>query len=461
MFNQPARTPRYWIPAALVLVGGLAVTALLTELAERYESRRIEERFFADIDVQSKLFERELLLTLESVRTAAAIAELWPYSSAQLQNRLDTIRVQRPALHWLRVMPGAITATNDVQLSKKIEVAGDRESYLEATIALTPTYATSSTLHIEAGLSMNYLAAQILSAVADPPSLILLIDETAQGDDRTLLTLERGVDEDVRPYRYTRSIPRIGGRELRIEALPSPRFVRRMATGLPQTLLVVCLGATVITAIFFMSLQRRYRRVEALINRRTHDLRIANEKLQELSRIDPLTRVPNRREFERMLEQEWARHIEAGAPLAVIMIDIDFFKQYNDHAGHQAGDLCLTRVAQVLSAQLREYGDFLARYGGEEFIAILPKTHDSALSIAQRLVKSVEGLQIYHPAFDPGTWLTISAGVAVASAARDYSDAHALVRAADHALYMAKHSGRNRAIQVEPGQSYTGHHDSA
>ena len=445
----PVRKPRYWIPAALVLVGGLAATYALTHLARRYEASRIEERFFADIDVQSKLFERELLLTLESVRMAAAIAELWQGDELSLQTRLDLLRSQRAALHWLRVAPGQTAHGYEVRLSEKISYATGNETYLEASINLAPVARSAPPSHIQAGVSVNYLAAQILSAVAEPPSLILLVDESAQGDARNLLVLERGVDESVQPYRYTRSIAPVGGRELRIEALPSPRFVKRMATGLPQTLLAGGLAATVITTIFFMSLQRRYYRVEALISRRTHDLRLANEKLQELSRIDPLTRVPNRRDFEQMLARAWVEYAESQIPLAVIMIDIDYFKQYNDHAGHQAGDVCLVRVAQILSAQLREYGDFLARYGGEEFVAILPNTHDSAIAIAQRLVRSVENLQIPHPAFAPGTWLTISAGVAVASPMHPYADAHGLVKAADRALYEAKHSGRNRAVQLD------------
>lgn len=171
----------------------------------------------------------------------------------------------------------------------------------------------------------------------------------------------------------------------------------------------------------------------------------ANRRLEELSRTDGLTGVANRRQFEDVFEREWRRAQRVKGPIALLMIDIDEFKKYNDRYGHQGGDECLQKVAAVLKASLTRASDVVARYGGEEFVAVLPGSDQrQAIATAERLRQRVEGLGIPHDAATSGNKIvTISVGVAsLAPKEKDLQET--LLSAADQALYGAKHGGRNR-----------------
>lgn len=166
------------------------------------------------------------------------------------------------------------------------------------------------------------------------------------------------------------------------------------------------------------------------------------DQLGQLARVDPLTGLANRRQFDETLRQEWNRARRSGSGLALLMIDIDHFKQLNDTFGHPAGDACLREVAQVLAASAARSSEWLARYGGEEFVVVLPSsTLDDARAVAQAMRASVERLRLVAP--EPGGVVTVSIGVGFQeSIATD--DPSVLVAAADAALYDAKHAGRNR-----------------
>jgi diguanylate cyclase (GGDEF)-like protein len=193
---------------------------------------------------------------------------------------------------------------------------------------------------------------------------------------------------------------------------------------------------------------------KAAVDQKSRDLEQANEHLakaiETLHRIstqDGLTGVANRRHFDESFALEWRRAARSHAPLSLLMIDIDFFKAFNDACGHQAGDDCLRRVAQELRHSLQRAGDVVARYGGEEFVVLLPDTDEEhARLLAEALRAKVEALGIAHPAAAGGEVVTISAGVAATTPERETSSAEALLRAADDALYAAKHAGRNRVI---------------
>ena len=161
---------------------------------------------------------------------------------------------------------------------------------------------------------------------------------------------------------------------------------------------------------------------------------------------DELTGMANRRCLNEALASEWARSKRSDQPLTLAMIDIDQFKHYNDHYGHQAGDECLKRVAQVIQSSTGRAGDLAARYGGEEFLLILPDTDAAGgQCLAEGVRKSVESLDLPHVHLPSGK-VTISIGVA-AMTDGCYKDAESLLRAADEALYRAKHGGRNQ-VQV-------------
>ena len=180
-----------------------------------------------------------------------------------------------------------------------------------------------------------------------------------------------------------------------------------------------------------------------------HALEAANRALQALSLTDGLTGIANRRHFDQVWAREWQRAQREHKALAVCVIDVDHFKAYNDYYGHQAGDDCLRRLAQLLAAGLRRGTDFVARFGGEEFVVIL-SDHERGCALAriESLRDDLVALALPHPLNSVGPVVTISAGLAVAVPSPALS-ADKLLSAADCQLYRAKTAGRNR-ISVAP-----------
>lgn len=178
---------------------------------------------------------------------------------------------------------------------------------------------------------------------------------------------------------------------------------------------------------------------------RTHvALKRQADLLRSLAFNDGLTGVANRRWFDERLQVEWLRCRRNRQPLALIMIDLDQFKPYNDHYGHQAGDDCLRAVAQAMRSRLGRPGDLLARYGGEEFVCLLPETPlEGARRKADDLGEAVESLKVAHAYATATDHVTISRGVAAVVPGADQAPAE-LVQRADEMLYAAKRSGRNR-----------------
>jgi len=174
------------------------------------------------------------------------------------------------------------------------------------------------------------------------------------------------------------------------------------------------------------------------------ELKRKTDILERFVNIDGLTSIANRRRFDDFISHEWNRSARNGEELSLIMIDVDYFKQYNDNYGHVAGDDCLIAIAHCLHRVMKRSVDLAARYGGEEFVAVLPETPlQGAISVANRIRQSVESLGIPHDYSDASTQLTISLGVATMKVDTQ-SSATDLITAADHCLYQAKKNGRNR-----------------
>ncbi len=179
---------------------------------------------------------------------------------------------------------------------------------------------------------------------------------------------------------------------------------------------------------------------------------MSKERADELNRVlasrDELTGLANRRRLNETLASEWARATRSDQPLALVLLDIDLFKNYNDAYGHQAGDECLKRVAQCLESGAQRAGDLAARYGGEEFLLILPDTDAlAARGVAEAVRRAVEAMDLPHKVAASGR-VTVSIGVAALTGAC-YPDAESLLRAADEALYRAKNDGRNQVQLAE------------
>jgi diguanylate cyclase (GGDEF)-like protein len=174
-----------------------------------------------------------------------------------------------------------------------------------------------------------------------------------------------------------------------------------------------------------------------------------HRQLKEIATLDSLTGIPNRRHFDETLSTEWKRCIRNDTPLSIVLSDVDFFKQFNDIYGHQAGDSCLRAVAGSLSESLFRVEDTVARYGGEEFVAILPGTDATgAYAVAERMRQSARDLHIPHERGIDGQ-ISCSFGVASTHPSPEKAPLQ-LLRTADAGLYAAKNAGRNRvALNLE------------
>ncbi|MBI6851219.1 diguanylate cyclase [Pseudomonas cichorii] len=178
-------------------------------------------------------------------------------------------------------------------------------------------------------------------------------------------------------------------------------------------------------------------------------LKLQSDLLRRSAFTDGLTGVSNRRKFDEMLEQCWRQSERNGTPLSLIMIDVDYFKLYNDRYGHQAGDHCLKSIAQSLAGLIRRPFDLLARYGGEEFVCILPYTGISgAVSVAASMKDAVDALEMEHKGSDINQKVTISLG-ASSTIATTLSTPDTFLSEADKNLYLAKKYGRHQVVSNE------------
>ncbi len=204
--------------------------------------------------------------------------------------------------------------------------------------------------------------------------------------------------------------------------------------------------ARVRSAISFKQESDRRRRKEEELFKLAGRFAEANKELRRITNLDGLTGVANRRFFDQEFERQWRRSQRSQTPLAVLMMDIDHFKLYNDRYGHQQGDECLRAVARALQARAKRPADLVARYGGEEFVALLPETPAvGVLALAREMCSAVAGLGLEHASSPVAPHVTLSVGAAWAMPARDRAKEE-LLADADRALYRAKDQGRNRAV---------------
>jgi diguanylate cyclase (GGDEF)-like protein len=184
-------------------------------------------------------------------------------------------------------------------------------------------------------------------------------------------------------------------------------------------------------------------------NSMTEELSSTHEQLKALAVTDELTKLNNRRLFLEYMDLTWKQNQRLKLPVNILMIDIDYFKKYNDSLGHLEGDKALIAIAQCLKTSLKRETDFVARFGGEEFVCLLPFiTKDEALGFAKTLVQNVENLKLPHPMSEASDFVTISAGMA-STIPNESNSQTALLDEADKALYAAKKAGRNRVAVNE------------
>lgn len=210
-----------------------------------------------------------------------------------------------------------------------------------------------------------------------------------------------------------------------------------------------CLGSLLVM-LFVGAVIERQERISflqgLLLEHESAERQRLNLELERLAQQDGLTGLANRRHFDHSLAREWERLRREARPMAVLFIDVDYFKPYNDTYGHAAGDDCLAAVGRVLGTAARRPGDLVGRYGGEEFVVLLPGTdQDGAREVAERILQDVDALALPHAGSQIAGHVTVSIGVAVAVPAPGQPP-QVLLDAADKAVYAAKHAGRHRVM---------------
>ena len=221
------------------------------------------------------------------------------------------------------------------------------------------------------------------------------------------------------------------------------RFQRESEQKIAEQQRIVRISLLLVLLILLLQGVYIFRPMIHTIEKEKEELLSLNKELDRQASTDGLTGVANRRYLNEFVEREWARSIRENTMISVIMVDLDFFKAYNDNYGHLAGDECLKQVARQMKSNIKRPADLVARYGGEEFAIILPNTDvEGAEVIAEACRKSVEDLAIVHGASAVSSFVTVSLGVAGSREAQGRA-ATDLFAGADSALYKAKQLGRN------------------
>ncbi|WP_417021047.1 GGDEF domain-containing protein [Candidatus Phyllobacterium onerii] len=225
-----------------------------------------------------------------------------------------------------------------------------------------------------------------------------------------------------------------------------------IASSLDATLFfAIGIIATIVARRTMTILAQKTFLLELRDKRRVNQLADANARLEHLARTDPLTGIANRRWMMETLDQLWSRSRKYSGQVAMLMCDIDDFKNLNDRLGHAEGDRCLIKVAGIIQSHMRRERDHVARYGGEEFLVVLPEMEErEASALAERIRESIEAAALSNPSSSISNCVTLSIGVAV-QALGDSISPEQLQRRADMALYRAKQTGRNRVELHRPG----------
>jgi len=304
---------------------------------------------------------------------------------------------------------------------------GDEHSFYKILCAFLCVYAISAGIYNYAALAAGG-GHSLTDLLVDVPFLALAVIALRSSSE----TAETQPDIQKRPLALF-----IGNASpvfFTLAPLALGIFVLRQHFNIGITAIVIALAAYAVRTTI---LQGRYIQSQ-------QSLQQARDRLEELSLKDALTNIANRRFFDQMLALEWNRALRMQHPLALLLIDIDYFKALNDSFGHLFGDRCLSEISAALSAALPRSGDFLARYGGEEFAAILPATcADGAKEVADRMHEAIRSLQIKNGLSNESI-VTISIGIAVQHPSTAGS-ASMLIETSDRALYKAKQNGRNRS----------------
>jgi len=274
-----------------------------------------------------------------------------------------------------------------------------------------------------------------------------IVDETLISSHDILHIHESGAEYDVyESINYRKELPEVWGRKWSLIASPTLSYMAVRRDFLPLAIFVSGIIITIFISLYIYLISRGAATIQRLVIEKTKELNEANKALKMLSRTDGLTGIANRRFMDEFIAKEWLRAIRNKLSISFILIDIDFFKLYNDNYGHPKGDECLKKVAATLKSLVRRPSDLIARYGGEEFALVLSDTKEAEL-VANNCRQSIEELQIAHKFSEAANVVTISVGLCTVSPDKG-TDPKLVIDTADKALYKAKDGGRNRVEQI-------------
>ena len=282
---------------------------------------------------------------------------------------------------------------------------------------------------------IDELVSQSIPTAIDSNILIQIVDRTEGAQDVIYSTGRSSDARWLRSLVHEVPLAPVAGRYWVVQAMPGMTFVSARRGYLPT--LVIGFGFFFVALLVFFA-------VRSL--RQNAELNTTKRELETISLTDALTGLANRRHFDLYLKQEWSRALRQSQPISMVMLDIDYFKAFNDAYGHPGGDQCLKQVAQVLEQVVRRPTDLVARYGGEEFALVLPDTQDAA-AVAEACRVAIQALGIVHEFSDVASVITISAGVCSLVSTTQMSH-ELLIQQADNALYEAKEAGRNQVFQA-------------
>ena len=347
---------------------------------------------------------------------------------------------QRLAALTLAKQTGEIAITASLKL---VQTTGTRKSFLAAVPVYDkgPGQKQSLKGYITAVFHIDQLMVNALKNTAEHDISLTLFDQTTAIAEELHTTHPEITHNQETILDYPLGL--IGGRQWHLEASPSRNYIIQKRSANPFIIFLLVLTFISSSLFYIFRLHKQAEITQKAVEQRTLELNEAKEAIERIALLDDMTGIANRRHFDDYFMKEWQRGQREQTPLTLIVIDIDFFKQYNDNYGHLLGDHCIQEVASALSNTLRRASDLLARYGGEEFAIIAPNTSDGYI-LSELCRKNIETLAQPHAHSKIANHITVSAGFTTLIPSNE-SNPDALFKMADQALYKAKSAGRNQS----------------